>query len=90
MSADNTDPTAPLLDVLAAIRDAIDVPRPANAADEREFEVFQRMRVMKAVGTINGILDEGISPEIMAGVLRDLVARNPVTYQPYEPEAVAR
>lgn len=74
-------------DLLAAIRDALDVPRPADYADERKFEVLQRERVMKAVGAIDAVLDDGLSPKIMAGVLRDLVDENPVTYQPYAPEA---
>ena len=84
-----TDATAPALyrDLLSAIRDALDVPRPDDAADEYKFEVLQRERVITAVGTIDAVLVEGLSPEIMTGVLRDLVQENPVTYRPYAPEA---
>jgi hypothetical protein len=88
VSTESTTKETAYRDLLSAIRDALDVPLCADDADDHKFEMLQRERVMTAVGTIDAVLDEGLSPEIMTGILRDLVQESPVTYRPYVPEAL--
>lgn len=74
-------------DLLTAIRDPIDAPRPAEYANEQLFAELQRNRVVSALGTIDAVLADEDCPgctEAAAQILREQTTKQPVTYRPYE------
>lgn len=78
------DPTALYRDLLAAIRDALDIPRPGPGETDRQaFWDLRRDRLATVLGTIDSVIDHDLTLKIVTQTLRDRVAQSPVTYRRY-------
>lgn len=86
----STDPAAVYRDLIAAIRDALDIPLPADPDAQQTFEVLQRSRVRAVLSVAEAVLgDRSMCTgcvEAATEVLRDRIQQLPVTYRPYGPE----
>jgi hypothetical protein len=86
-----TDPTgtdAAYRDLLAAIRDALDLPQPAAAADRQSFDSLRQSRAGAALAVLDTILDVpecAVRVETATEILRERIAQLPVLYRPYDP-----
>jgi hypothetical protein len=68
-------------ELLTVIRDALDLPYPADPADYRKREVLRSMRVICAVASLSFLLaDEGATVEDMARRVRANLDGYPVDY----------
>jgi hypothetical protein len=78
-----TDPTALHRDLLAAIRDALDVPLPADGVDRRHYEWLQRDRAQAVHAITEAVLADACTGCLKAAtnVLRDRTRQLPVTYR---------
>lgn len=71
-------------DLLAAIRDALDIPHVAVDADTAPRERLLRLRAIAVLGVTDAILDCGATPSAAAETLRNRVGQTPVTYPTHE------
>lgn len=84
LAAAEPDPTAPYRDLLTAIRDALDVPLPAEGVDRRHFEWLQRDRAQAVHAITEAVLADADCTgcvKAATGVLRDRTRQLPVTYR---------
>ncbi|MGS2645949.1 hypothetical protein [Streptosporangium sp. G12] len=83
MSEPTTVPTTEVLDLLAAIREALTVPPPADAGRDREWLLMTRTTAVKAV--IGNLVDGRLLSEVFTAAwwaehLREVTAEFPATY----------
>jgi hypothetical protein len=74
-----TVPVSEVRDLLAAIRDMLDLPSTPPEFDEARTWLL-RVRVSMVVGSINHVVDERGDVDALAGALRRLLEDHPVTY----------
>jgi hypothetical protein len=87
MSSTSPDPGAAYRDLLAAIRDALDVPQPADA-DRQSFDWLRQSRTRATLAVLDTILDGSEFAgcvETATEILRERITQLPVLYRPYEP-----
>jgi hypothetical protein len=87
MSSTSPDQVAAYRDLLAAIRDALDVPQPADA-DRQSFDWLRQSRARATLAVLDTILDVpecAVRVETATEILRERIAQLPVLYRPYEP-----
>lgn len=82
------DPTAPFLDLLAAIRDGLTIPEPDTDCDAHDRAVAQR--AIWACVTIDMVLEMPEYVERLTTGLRERFVRTPVTYATLPAEARER
>lgn len=88
MPSPSPDPDAAYRDLLAAIRDALDVPQPAAVADRQSFDWLQRSRTGATLAVLDTILDDPectVRVETATEILQERIAQLPVLYRPYDP-----
>ncbi|RKN61911.1 hypothetical protein D7231_32080 [Streptomyces klenkii] len=77
--------TPEVRELLAAVCEALDVPRAAHHSDDREAHDAARARAIY-VRNILGLAEDLLTVEGMTSALRTLVADHPITYTPDQPE----
>lgn len=75
------------LDLLNAIAEALDIPYPNGADDDRPYVRLMETRISLLRASLTGLLDDEkndhANPSFDAGYIRKSAARHPVTYTPY-------
>jgi hypothetical protein len=72
-------------DLAEAVREALDVPRPASGADWDTLLQLQRNRAICVDVTLRQLLKNSLGIAAAARLVRDMAALDPVTYTPREP-----
>jgi hypothetical protein len=85
-------PLREVADLLAAIRDALDVPMARDREDDRKEGYLRQSRASHVIGATEMLVGGNSSPGIVAATLASVRAAteyHPVTYTPYVPDPVA-
>jgi hypothetical protein len=85
-------PLRDVAELLAAIRDALNVPQAQDHDDSRTEQFLREARIAWVIGATRALAGGESSPYIVAGTLasvRRAADHHPVTYTPYVPDPVA-
>lgn len=76
----------PMRDYLAVIVEALDIPLPAAASEDRAYLRLLESRTRSVLTSLRGFLEDGpiADPGFDARWIRKSVTGNPVTYEPYQ------
>ncbi|WP_046503130.1 hypothetical protein [Streptomyces odonnellii] len=71
-------------DLLAAIVETLDVPRPHQFRDEDAYHRLLESRAAQLRGYLRAMVDRQDAPDIHADGIRRMTSNNPVTYTAWE------